>query len=117
MTSSISIPKSVKSTRVQCRESTYLAFSNPRVVAVVVGVVRVVFPNGAEVGERDPESRDHPSPGVGYRSHIVLYTGFFPCKRGAGYEVGSQRFVGYVQVPSVVDFFHKTADQGLVFLR
>jgi hypothetical protein len=36
---------------------------------------------------------------LGYLSLVALYTGFFPCKRVAGYEVGRQQFVGYVQVP------------------
>jgi hypothetical protein len=60
MTSMVSIPRFVNSTHVQRDESIYLAFSASRVVAVVEGVVRVVFPNGADVGERDPESHGHP---------------------------------------------------------
>jgi hypothetical protein len=57
MTSAVFMPGSVNSTHVRRGGSMYLAFSTSR---VVVGVVRVVFPNGAEVGERDPESLGHP---------------------------------------------------------
>jgi hypothetical protein len=60
MKSAVSIPRVVNSTHVQRGECICLAFSNPRVVAVVVGVVRVVFSNGAQVGELDPESRGDP---------------------------------------------------------
>ena len=33
---------------------------------------------------------------LGYRSLEVLSTDLFPRKRVAGYEVGSQQFIGYV---------------------
>jgi hypothetical protein len=53
---------------------------------------------------------------LGYLSLVALYTDFFPCKRVAGYEVGSQQLVGYVHVLPVIEYFDKAAHHGLVVL-
>jgi hypothetical protein len=53
---------------------------------------------------------------LGYRSLVALYAGIFLWKHVVVYEVGSQQFVSYVQVPSIVDFFDETADEGFVLL-
>jgi hypothetical protein len=53
---------------------------------------------------------------IGYRSLVAFYTGIFPWGRTVIYEVGSQQFVSCVQLPSVVDLFIETRDQGLVIL-
>ena len=46
----------------------------------------------------------------------VLYVGYFPWDNVVVYEVRSQQFVSYVQVPLVGDFFEKAAHQGFVNL-
>jgi hypothetical protein len=43
---------------------------------------------------------------LGYPLLVVLFGGILPWKLPG--EVGSQQFVSYVEVPSVVDFFEET---------
>jgi hypothetical protein len=53
---------------------------------------------------------------LGYRSLEAFSTGIFPWRHAVIYVVGSQQFVGYVQVRSVENFFVKAAHQCLVVL-
>jgi hypothetical protein len=41
---------------------------------------------------------------LGYRSLEAFSTGVFPRRHSVIYVVGSQQLVGFIQVPSIVDF-------------